>query len=443
MSRTRAGGSWCAATARCGTSWRSALRANGDEEHAELLGYVSLDGGLRDLYRDSHVFLHVSWTEGVPQVLFESFAAGLPVVATAVGGVPELAEGRSVLIPARRRRRGHGGRAAGGIGPRAAGRARGRRARVREALFARLRGRPRGRALSGPAGSATGPSHERHPATELGMGRAARERRPGWTATATPPWPRCSATAATPWRRDSGRPRPARRRRRGALRHRGPARRRRRGRAVAELAEGGVVSIAVAGGRVAPAAGGPAPLRIAQLLLSPLETLRARWRRPAGRSGRSRARGSRARGSPPAIARAAATGWPAAAGSAACARRSASCSPAAAGPSRASLLQTAHRRAPRPRPACRSERRSTTVFESGKVVMDLPRRRRTGSSSCAWPRAVAGPLDASLAAWTPWPPRARAAGRARPARGARAPRARWARCATRSSRTRSAPTPGA
>ena len=31
--------------------------------------------------------------------VFESFAAGLPVVATAVGGVPELAEGRSVLIP--------------------------------------------------------------------------------------------------------------------------------------------------------------------------------------------------------------------------------------------------------------------------------------------------------------------------------------------------------
>jgi glycosyltransferase involved in cell wall biosynthesis len=76
-----------------------ALRAAGVEDHAELLGYVSLDGGLRDLYRNSHVFLHISWTEGVPQVLFESFAAGLPVVATAVGGVPELAEGRSVLIP--------------------------------------------------------------------------------------------------------------------------------------------------------------------------------------------------------------------------------------------------------------------------------------------------------------------------------------------------------
>ena len=67
----------------------------------DFLGYLSLDSGLRDHYRDSHMFLHVSWTEGVPQVLFESFAAGLPVVATAVGGVPELAEGRSVLDPAR------------------------------------------------------------------------------------------------------------------------------------------------------------------------------------------------------------------------------------------------------------------------------------------------------------------------------------------------------
>jgi glycosyltransferase involved in cell wall biosynthesis len=75
------------------------LRERGVDEDAELVGFMSLDDGLRDIYRSSHVFLHVSWTEGVPQVLFESFAAGLPVVATAVGGVPDLAEGRSVLIP--------------------------------------------------------------------------------------------------------------------------------------------------------------------------------------------------------------------------------------------------------------------------------------------------------------------------------------------------------
>ena len=38
-------------------------------------------------------------TEGMPQVLLEAFAARLPVVATAVGGVPEMARGRGLLIP--------------------------------------------------------------------------------------------------------------------------------------------------------------------------------------------------------------------------------------------------------------------------------------------------------------------------------------------------------
>ena len=41
----------------------------------------------------------MSWTEGVPQVLFEAFAAGLPVVATAVGGVPEQVGDAAVLVP--------------------------------------------------------------------------------------------------------------------------------------------------------------------------------------------------------------------------------------------------------------------------------------------------------------------------------------------------------
>jgi glycosyltransferase involved in cell wall biosynthesis len=68
-------------------------------ECVELRGYVPIDGGLLDLYRDSHAFLHVSWTEGFPQVLIEAFAAGLPAVATAVGGVPAAAGDAALLVP--------------------------------------------------------------------------------------------------------------------------------------------------------------------------------------------------------------------------------------------------------------------------------------------------------------------------------------------------------
>jgi glycosyltransferase involved in cell wall biosynthesis len=75
------------------------LAALGARDRAELRGYVAIDGGLRDLYRSSHAFLHVSWTEGVPQVLFEAFAAGLPVVATAVGGVAEAVGDAALLVP--------------------------------------------------------------------------------------------------------------------------------------------------------------------------------------------------------------------------------------------------------------------------------------------------------------------------------------------------------
>jgi glycosyltransferase involved in cell wall biosynthesis len=78
---------------------RARLREQGVEDRAELLGYLPIHGGLMERYRSVNAFLHVSWTEGMPQVLLEAFAAGTPVVATAVGGVPEAAGDAALLIP--------------------------------------------------------------------------------------------------------------------------------------------------------------------------------------------------------------------------------------------------------------------------------------------------------------------------------------------------------
>jgi glycosyltransferase involved in cell wall biosynthesis len=75
------------------------LAALGVADAASLLGYVPVDAGLHDLYRSADLFLHVSWTEGLPQVLFEAFAARLPIVATAVGGVPDAAGDAALLVP--------------------------------------------------------------------------------------------------------------------------------------------------------------------------------------------------------------------------------------------------------------------------------------------------------------------------------------------------------
>ena len=65
----------------------------------EIRGYVAHDAGLRDVYRHAHALVHVSWTEGLPQVLYEAFAAELPVVATDVGGIHEAVGDAALLVP--------------------------------------------------------------------------------------------------------------------------------------------------------------------------------------------------------------------------------------------------------------------------------------------------------------------------------------------------------
>ena len=63
-------------------------RERGVADRVELLGFVAPGPELVARYRAADAFVHVALTEGVPQVLLEAMATGLPVVATAVGGVP-------------------------------------------------------------------------------------------------------------------------------------------------------------------------------------------------------------------------------------------------------------------------------------------------------------------------------------------------------------------
>jgi glycosyltransferase involved in cell wall biosynthesis len=71
---------------------RSRAAELGVDALIDLRGYVAFGDELFALYRDADVFVHVSLTEGVPQVLVEALACATPVVATAVGGVPGLLE---------------------------------------------------------------------------------------------------------------------------------------------------------------------------------------------------------------------------------------------------------------------------------------------------------------------------------------------------------------
>lgn len=73
-------------------------RALGVAERMTFHG--QLDGAdLQRRFVEADALVHVSWTEGVPQVILEAFAEGLPVVATDVGGVADAVGTASLLVP--------------------------------------------------------------------------------------------------------------------------------------------------------------------------------------------------------------------------------------------------------------------------------------------------------------------------------------------------------
>lgn len=73
----------------------------GLDERVRFLGFVPQGDILRGLYERADLFVFPSHTEALPLVLLEAMAAGLPIVTTAVGGIPDLVQDRvnGLLVP--------------------------------------------------------------------------------------------------------------------------------------------------------------------------------------------------------------------------------------------------------------------------------------------------------------------------------------------------------
>lgn len=69
----------------------------------EKVSFLGIRANVAKLYAEGHLLILPSNWEGSPQVIMEAMAAGLPVIATAVGGVPEMVEDgiTGILVPPR------------------------------------------------------------------------------------------------------------------------------------------------------------------------------------------------------------------------------------------------------------------------------------------------------------------------------------------------------
>jgi glycosyltransferase involved in cell wall biosynthesis len=77
------------------TNLRALAADLGVQNHVRLLGFVE---DVRPLLGIADVFVHVSEVEGVPQVVLQALAAGVPVLASPVEGLREIDEAPLLLV---------------------------------------------------------------------------------------------------------------------------------------------------------------------------------------------------------------------------------------------------------------------------------------------------------------------------------------------------------
>ncbi len=79
----------------------NAIRAHGLEGRVELPGWLD-EAGVRAALDGAHALVLPSFAEGLPMVVMEAMAAGRPVIATWIAGIPELVQDGETgwLVPA-------------------------------------------------------------------------------------------------------------------------------------------------------------------------------------------------------------------------------------------------------------------------------------------------------------------------------------------------------
>lgn len=81
---------------------RSFVQVNGLEGSVQFSGWLDAEG-IQLAYRQADVLVLPSWAEGLPNAMIEAMAAGLAVVVTTVGNIPDVVSDRAqaLLVPSR------------------------------------------------------------------------------------------------------------------------------------------------------------------------------------------------------------------------------------------------------------------------------------------------------------------------------------------------------